>query len=186
MPDLQAAGEPPLTDASPVLRRPRRVGVLVSTAVSVFCADLATKTWVVHHFADGHRTVVVPNVLDIQESRNAGAAFGLAAGATLLFSIVALLVIGYIVRIAPRLRSRPWAVALGLLLGGAVGNLGDRIFRSPGVLRGQVVDWIHLHHWPVFNLADSGIVIGGIVAVLLATRGLRADGTREPTGREQP
>jgi len=184
VPDVQTAGEPPLTEGRRSGRR-RRVGVLVSAALSVFGADLATKTWVVHHFADGHRIIVVPHVLDLQESRNAGAAFGLAAGATLLLSLVALVVIAYIVRIAPRLRSRPWAVALGLLLGGAVGNLGDRVFRSPGVLRGRVVDWIDLHHWPVFNLADSGIVVGGILAVLLATRGLRADGSREAPEEER-
>jgi signal peptidase II len=70
-------------------------------------------------------------------------------------------------------------VALGLLLGGALGNLSDRLFRSPGPLRGHVVDWIQLPHWPVFNVADSAIVVGGIVAVLLALRGVELDGSHK-------
>jgi signal peptidase II len=69
------------------------------------------------------------------------------------------------------------------MLGGAVGNLGDRIFRSPGVFRGEVVDWIYLHHWPVFNIADSGIVVGVLLAVLLSVQGFRIDGTREQHDR---
>lgn len=190
MRDVQAAGEPPLTDgairpagtaATP--GQPRRIAVLVGTAITLIVADLATKTWIVRDYADGHTTTVIPHVLGIEQTRNAGAAFGIATGATLLFSVVALAVIGLIARLAPRLRSTSWALSLGLLLGGAVGNLGDRVFRSPGVFRGHVVDWIYLHHWPVFNLADSGIVVGGIIAVLLASRGLRPDGTRESTGR---
>jgi signal peptidase II len=83
-----------------------------------------------------------------------------------------------IVRTERSLTSRGWAVALGLLLGGALGNLSDRVFRSPGPFRGHVVDWLELPHWPVFNIADSAIVAGGILAVLLAFRGIELDGTR--------
>ncbi|HZC39203.1 MAG TPA: signal peptidase II, partial [Streptosporangiaceae bacterium] len=88
----------------------------------------------------------------------------------------------FIVRTSRRLGSAPWAVTLGLLLGGATGNLTDRLLRSPGTLRGDVVDWIQLPHWPVFNLADSAIVCGGVLAVLLATRGIRLDGSRDGHG----
>ena len=83
-----------------------------------------------------------------------------------------------IVRTARSLASTGWAVVLGLLLGGALGNLSDRLFRSPGPLRGHVVDWIELPHWPIFNLADSAIVIGGVLAVLLSVRGIELDGSR--------
>lgn len=155
--------------------------MLGGTAVALFAADLATKTWIAQTYGDGHITAVIPGVLDIEESRNAGAAFGLATGGTIVFTFVAVVVAVTIVRVSRRLRSRAWAIALGLLLGGAVGNLGDRIFRSPGALRGHVIDWIYLHHWPVFNLADSGVVVGGILAALLAVQGLRIDGTREPS-----
>jgi signal peptidase II len=86
-------------------------------------------------------------------------------------------VIVFILRTSRRIHSVAWAVTLGLLLGGATGNLVDRLLREPGPLRGYVVDWIQLPHWPVFNIADSSIVCGGILAVLLAGRGIRIDGT---------
>jgi signal peptidase II len=92
-------------------------------------------------------------------------------------------VVVVIVRTASRLQSRSWAVALGLILGGALGNLVDRIFRAPGVFRGYVVDWISLFgpygaHWPIFNLADSAIVCGAILAAGLSLFGIALDGTR--------
>ena len=92
----------------------------------------------------------------------------------------------FIVRSARRIYSLAWAVALGLLLGGAMGNLTDRIFRSPGPFRGWVVDWIQVPHWPVFNLADSAIVCGGVLMVLLAARGHRLDGTAAARSRRGP
>jgi signal peptidase II len=96
-------------------------------------------------------------------------------------------VIVAILRTARRLRSLPWAISLGLLLGGATGNLVDRIVRAPAPLQGHVVDWIELPHWPVFNLADSAIVCGGLLAVVLAARGLQIDGTRlQPQQRAKP
>ena len=88
-----------------------------------------------------------------------------------------MVVILVILRIARRLRSGPWAVGLGMVLGGAVGNLVDRVFREPGPFRGHVVDFLELPHWPVFNLADSAIVCGGILIVILSFRGLDPDGT---------
>jgi len=89
-------------------------------------------------------------------------------------------VIVYIARTARKLYSAGWAIALGLLLGGAMGNLGDRIFRAPGLFRGYVVDWIGVvpRYYPIFNLADSAIVCGGILTVILAMRGYHLDGTR--------
>lgn len=180
---MQATGDAPLTEprTGDGPQRPRRRLTVAVTALLVFGADLATKTWIVHAYGDGHVTTVIPGVLDIEEGRNAGAAFGIATGSTIIFTVIALAVAIAIVRIAARLRSRSWAIALGLLLGGAVGNLGDRIFRSPAVFRGHVVDWIYLHHWPVFNIADSGVVIGGILAALLVVQGIRFDGSRDPS-----
>ena len=92
----------------------------------------------------------------------------------------------FILRTSRRIRSTAWAVTLGLLLGGATGNLIDRLLRSPGPLRGYVVDWIQLPHWPVFNIADSSIVCGGILAVLLAARGLQIDGTLPQRAARMP
>jgi signal peptidase II len=115
-------------------------------------------------------------LLTLRVLRNSGAAFSIGTSMTVVFSLIAVGVIVAILRTARRLRSIPWAVTLGLLLGGAAGNLGDRIFRSPGPFRGYVVDWIQLPHWPVFNIADSCIVCGGVLAVLLAARGIPLDG----------
>jgi signal peptidase II len=84
-----------------------------------------------------------------------------------------------IIRVSARLYSVPWAIALGLLLGGALGNLTDRIARSPGFFRGWVVDFVDVPHFAVFNLADSAISVGGVLMVLLAFRGLHPDGTDE-------
>jgi signal peptidase II len=122
-------------------------------------------------------------VFYFQLVRNAGAAFAMATGATWLLTLVALVVVYTIVKLAGRLRSRGWAIALGLVLGGALGNLTDRIFRSPGPLVGRVVDFISLFApngavWPVFNLADSAICSGGALLVLLALLGCELDGTR--------
>jgi signal peptidase II len=117
--------------------------------------------------------------------RNSGAAFSMATGLTWLLSLIALGVVVAIVRLAPRLRSTGWAFGLGLVLGGALGNLADRLLRAPGPLRGQVVDFLSLlapdgSVWPVFNLADSAIVCGGAVLVLLAATGQDFDGPRRP------
>jgi signal peptidase II len=131
-----------------------------------------------------HREIkVVPGVLTLLVLRNSGAAFSIGTSMTVVFTLIAVGVIFFILRTSRQLRSLPWAVTLGLLLGGATGNLTDRLLRSPGLFRGDVVDWIQLPHWPVFNVADSAIVCGGVLAVLLAAWGFRLDGTRDGHGR---
>jgi signal peptidase II len=149
-------------------------------ALVVLVTDVVTKLVAVAKLTHHDRITVVPHVLWLTFTRNAGAAFSVGTGATAVFTAVAVGVVVVIVRTARTLASTGWAVALGLLLGGALGNLSDRIFRAPGPFRGHVVDWIELPHWPVFNIADSGIVIGGILAVLLAFRGIEMEGSRRP------
>ena len=106
-----------------------------------------------------------------------GAAFSIGGtSTTILFTAIAVGVVIFIVRTSRRIFSLPWAIALGLLLGGAMGNLTDRIFRSPAPFRGWVVDWIQVPHWPVFNLADSAICCGGALMVLLTILGVHPDG----------
>jgi signal peptidase II len=144
----------------------------------VVVADVVSKAIVVATLSDRAPVHVINHVLTLLVTRNSGAAFSIGTGATVLFTLVAAGVVVVIVRTARSLASRGWAISLGLLLGGALGNLTDRIFRSPGPLRGHVVDWIQLPHWPVFNLADSAIVAGGALAVLLAMRGIELDGSR--------
>jgi len=95
-----------------------------------------------------------------------------------LLTVIALAVVVFIFTMASRLGSFAWAVALGALLGGALGNLGDRLFREPGPFRGYVVDWIQVPHYPVFNIADSAVVCGAIAMVYLSVRNRPLGGSR--------
>jgi signal peptidase II len=149
------------------------------TALSVLVVDVISKALVVAHLSDRAPVHLVGHVLELTLTRNGGAAFSVGTGSTIVFTAVAVAVVVVIARTARRLTSRGWATSLGLLLGGALGNLSDRVFRSPGVFRGHVVDWIALPHWPVFNLADSAIVVGGVLAVLLSARGVELDRTAQ-------
>jgi signal peptidase II len=187
----QAGGAPgapgtsgPSGAAQPATNRPavqhrRRIGVLVGVAVLVLALDIVTKVLVVAKLSDRAPISLLGGFLHLRVSRNPGAAFSLGTSLTALYSVIAITVIVVILRTSRRIRSLPWAITLGLLLGGATGNLTDRIFRYPGPFRGWVVDWIQIPHWPVFNLADSAIVCGGILAVLLSARGIRLDGQRD-------
>jgi signal peptidase II len=157
----------------------RRVVTLVLIALLVLALDIATKVLVVATLSNRVPIRLLGGFLTLRVDRNPGAAFSLGTSMTLVFSAIAISVIVVILRTSRHIRSLPWAITLGLLLGGATGNLADRIFRYPGVFRGYVVDWIQVPHWPVFNVADSAIVCGGILAVLLSARGIRLDGQRQ-------
>jgi signal peptidase II len=158
----------------------RRVGILVGAALAVLALDIISKVTVVANLSDRPPLRLLGGFLTLLVSRNPGAAFSIGTSMTVVFSVIAVSVIVVILRTSRRIRSIPWALTLGLLLGGATGNLADRIFRYPGLFRGYVVDWIEVPHWPVFNLADSAIVCGGVLAVLLSARGVRLDGLRIP------
>jgi signal peptidase II len=177
-------GAPVAEPADPA--RPRRVSTLLAVASIVLVSDIVSKVAIVATMRQGERVDLLGQWLRIDYTRNGGAAFSIGTGSTVLFTAVALAVVVVILRAARRLSSGPWAVTLGLLLGGAVGNLVDRLTRSPGPLRGHVVDWIELPHWPVFNLADSAIVIGGCLAVLLASRGTTLEGQLAPGSGSSP
>jgi lipoprotein signal peptidase len=153
-----------------------RVRILFVIAAAVLALDIASKAIVVATLSDRAPVRVLGGLLTLRESRNSGAAFSIGTSMTVVFTLIAVGVIVFIVRTSRRIYSLSWAIALGLLLGGAMGNLADRIFRAPGPFRGWVVDWIELPHWPVFNLADSAIVCGGVLMVLIAARGHRIDG----------
>jgi signal peptidase II len=155
------------------------VVILAGVAAFVLIADAVSKAIVVAELSGRAPIRLLGGLLTLRLLRNSGAAFSIGTSMTIVFTAIAVGVIVFIVRTARRLRSVRWAITLGLLLGGATGNLADRLLRSPAPFRGSVVDWIELPHWPVFNLADSAIVCGGALAVLLAIRGLRLDGTRE-------
>jgi lipoprotein signal peptidase len=186
---VQAAGGTPLSDqlsapgeapdaGEPSPGRRRRVALLFGVAAFVLAADIISKSIVVARMPDHAPIRLLGGFLTVTLTRNGGAAFSIGTSMTVVFTAIAAGVIVYILRAARNLRSVGWAITLGLLLGGATGNLVDRIFRAPGSLQGHVVDWIQLPHWPVFNLADSSIVCAGFLVVLLALRGIRLDGTR--------
>ena len=171
----------------PATSRRRQTGVLVAVAAFVLAADIITKALVVTHLRPAEPVHLLGNVLMLNLLRNSGAAFSVGTGNTIIFTAIAVGVVIYITRTARNLRSVGWAITLGLLLGGALGNLVDRLFRAPGFLRGDVVDWIELtRYWPVFNLADSSIVCAGVLVVLLALRGIRLDGTRAAHEPDSP
>jgi signal peptidase II len=147
-------------------------------ALAAYALDVVTKVIVVATLQDREPIRLLGGLLTLRETRNSGAAFSIGTGYTIIFTLIAIGVVVAILRTARNLRSLPWALCLGLMLGGAFGNLTDRLLRAPSPLQGHVVDWIEVPNWPVFNLADSAIVCGGVLAVLLAARGLQIDGTR--------
>ncbi|MEU9183517.1 signal peptidase II [Streptomyces sp. NPDC048484] len=155
----------------------RRIAVLFTVATLAYALDLVSKLIVVAKLEHHEPIEIIGDWLRFEAIRNAGAAFGFGEAFTIIFTVIASAVIVVIARLARKLYSLPWAIALGLLLGGALGNLTDRIFRAPGVFEGAVVDFIAPKHFAVFNLADSAIVCGGILIVLLSFRGLDPDGT---------
>jgi signal peptidase II len=164
---------------------PRRVVTLLVVAALALLIDVVSKLLVVAHLSDRDPIRLPGGLLHLTLIRNSGAAFSIGESQTWVFTIIAAAVVVVILRISRNLRSLAWACALGLLLGGALGNLGDRIFRSPGLFRGHVVDFLQFprfpvvdYDFPVFNLADSAIVVGGCLMVLLSFLGRQPDGTR--------
>ncbi len=153
------------------VRRGRRpvLAVLVA-AGGVLALDAGTKALVVARLEGREPVTLVPGVFDLDATRNPGAAFSLGTSTTWVFTVLAVGVAVAIVRVAPRLVSSWWGAALGFVLGGALGNLADRLFRAPGFGRGYVIDFLHLHHWPVFNFADSGITVAAVLALALSLR----------------
>jgi signal peptidase II len=167
---------------TPPVRRPR-TRLLLTLATLVLLVDLATKLLVVATIERGEDVRVLGGLVYLTHARNTGAAFSFAEGFTVVFTLIAVAVSVVILRTARRLFSTGWAVALGLVLGGALGNLVDRVFREPGFLRGGVVDFVSVFApdgevYPVFNVADSAIVCGGVLGAVLAIRGIEFDGTR--------
>jgi signal peptidase II len=176
------------TVPAPARATGRAVGVLAGTGIVVLFIDVVTKYLAVAHLTRTAPVRLLGGAVYLVLTRNSGAAFSLGTKYTFVFPIVSLLVVSWIGWMATRLRSVPWAAAFGLVLGGALGNLADRIFRAPGFMLGHVVDFVSLfstdgHIWPIFNAADSALCCGVVLAVLLEMTGRRRDGTRAPARR---
>jgi signal peptidase II len=151
---------------------------LYATAVVVYAIDRATKLWAEAALAGRPPIEVVPGVLSFNYTTNSGGAFGLGRSAPWVFAGATVLVSLVIVLVSFRVDRRPLAVALGLILGGALGNLTDRALNGPG-LSGSVTDFIDLQVWPVFNLADGAIVTGAILLAISSARREEPEGTAE-------
>jgi signal peptidase II len=141
-------------------------------AWAIWLIDLATKSWALANLDSRNPVKIIGSFLQLTLIKNSGAAFSFAEGATVLFTIFACVVVAAISYFAPKLTSKGWSVVLGLALGGILGNLSDRIFREPGFFTGHVIDWIELPNWPVFNIADSAIVIAAAIAVFLSIKNI--------------
>ena len=148
------------------MRRASNAQFLFLLAFLLWALDFLSKNWAVANLSSAPRKVI-GSLLQLTLLRNPGAAFSTATSFTIVFTTLSIIVVGLIVRYAHRFISRGWALVAGLVLGGVLGNLTDRIFRSPGFLYGHVIDWIQLPHWPIFNIADSAIVIAAFTATVL-------------------
>lgn len=156
----------------------RRIRLFVGAALVVFALDVITKQIAVATLTGEAPQPLIGEILTLRLTRNPGAAFSVATGYTSVLTVVSIVVILVVIWLARRVRSRLWAAAFGMLVGGAAGNLSDRLLRDPGPMRGHVVDFLELPNWPVFNLGDSAIVVAAALIVLQSFRGVRLDGTR--------
>jgi signal peptidase II len=153
-----------------VTGRPRAIVLwLYGAAAAAYALDRISKVWVEHTLAGRPPLELVPGVLSLNYTTNSGGAFGLGRSASWVFATATIVVASIIVVVSFRLGRRPVAVALGLILGGALGNLTDRAIHGPG-LSGSVTDFIDFQVWPIFNLADSAIVVGAALLAIATSR----------------
>ena len=166
----------------------RALIALAVVAAIVYAGDQLSKAYIVAELTPGERNPIIGELLQFVFVKNSGAAFSLASGSTWIFSIAASTVTVFIVVFARRIRSLGWAILFGMLLGGTVGNLTDRLFREPSFGLGHVVDFIQVWGFPaIFNVADIFIVSSMGLFVILSVRGIRLDGTRHvPTSPTEP
>ena len=150
----------------------RRWRTLLSVAWFIWILDLATKAWAVEQLAHREPIKILGTFFQLTLVRNPGAAFSFATNATLLLSLFGIIVLLGIIYFATRITSKGWSIVLGLVMGGILGNLMDRIFREPGFLRGHVIDWMQLPHWPIFNIADSAIVVAAALSMVLTVKNI--------------
>lgn len=174
MHDMQAEAGTPLTPS-----RPRRTLVVLGIAAVWIVLDQLTKAWAERELSVGDPVQVVGDLLRLHLTYNSGAAFSLGTGSTGILTAVASLIVLGVLWQAFKVRSLPWAIAFGLLLGGALGNLVDRFFRAPGPGVGHVVDFLRLPNFPIFNVADIGVTSAACLIAILALQGRLPDGSRE-------
>jgi len=159
-------------------RTRRLVGRMIVLAVLITAVDQLTKYWAEKSLGDQAPVNVIGEFIQFRLLYNSGAAFSIGTGLTWLLTLIVVIVVIVVLRAATKIGSRGWAVAFGLLLGGAFGNLGDRLFRKPGFPEGHVVDFIDYGGFFVGNVADIAIVAAAIMIAVLTLRGVGVDGRR--------
>ena len=172
-----------LSDVGPIERR--RLRLLVALiAVAGLTADLVTKIIAVTHLEPLASVRLLGGLLTLRLIRNPGAAFSQGQRFTYVFAIAGVIVLAFvIIKLVPRIGHPAWAVAIGLLCAGVAGNLTDRLFRPPGPLRGHVIDFLELPHWPIFNVADMCITAAAIMIMFLSViKGISITGQRHGRG----
>ena len=165
---MQTEGRAPITSSRAL--RARRLFIIIAT--STFALDLVTKNWAESSLQFREPIKVLGDFLKFTYATNPGAAFNFAMNATLILTSLKMCVAAYIIYYMTKAVDTRWAIGLAFLFGGVVGNLCDRAIREPGNWQGEVVDWIQIPHWPVFNIADSAIVCSGIFMTILAMRNI--------------
>ncbi|BCJ45449.1 hypothetical protein GCM10010168_79850 [Actinoplanes ianthinogenes] len=180
---MQAVGGKTLNADKAPRFAPRAVAVLGATALLALALDQWVKHLSTENLDPNQPVKILGGLIYLSLLRNGGAAFSFGSAYTWIFPVITLVVIGWIGWMATRLRSVPWAIALGLVLGGALGNLTDRLFRAPGPFQGHVVDMISAfapggERFAVFNIADSCLTVGVCLAVVLELTGRQRDGSR--------
>ena len=176
------------TDPNPTrlpASRARLIRLFVGVALTAYVVDVGTKVLAVDKLTGQPDRPLVGDVLVLHLTRNPGAAFSTGTEFTVALTCIAIVAVLVVLYLSRRVGSALWAVALGLLLAGVSGNLTDRLFRSPGVLRGHVIDFLMLPHWPIFNIADICINVAAGLILVQAFRGVRIDG-RLTDDRAQP
>jgi signal peptidase II len=165
----------------PAPRDRRPLGLFATVAVVAFLLDLGSKTWALRALESGQPVQVVGDWFRLNLVFNPGAAFSLGTSATVYLTVFAVVAAVTVLFVARNVGDRLWAIGLGALLGGILGNLTDRLLREPGPLRGHVVDMFQLPNWPVFNVADMCINLAALIIVIQAFRGISLRGERKPS-----
>ena len=173
------------TEPTPRLSR-RHVWLFAAIAATAYAVDTVAKVLAVEHLRGQPRVPLVGDFLSLYLTYNSGAAFSFLTGHTQVLAVIAILAAGTVVWVARRLGSTGWAIALGFLFGGVLGNLTDRLVRAPGFMRGHVVDFFMLPNFPVFNVADICINIAAATIIIQALRGISVDGTRQHDSADRP
>jgi signal peptidase II len=172
---MQTEGRAPIGSSRALSAR----RLFITVATLIFAIDLVTKNWATSYLQFREPVRLVGDFLKLTYGTNPGAGFSFATDATFLLSSLKLCVAGFIIYYMRKVVNKGWALGLAMLLGGVIGNLWDRITRPPGIWRGEVVDWIQLPNWPIFNLADSAIVSSGVLLTILTMRNIQPTSSKD-------